>query len=173
MLAGLDLRGVRTIVEYGPGTGVFTRAVVDALGAAGNTRARVVAVELNVAMAERLRDEMRALGGRVEVRHDNALRTPEILRELGEERADVVVSGLGWPSLPASLRRGLIEQTAGLLAGGGSFRTFGYHVGLTMPGAWEFRRLVREKFERVRVSDVVWGNVPPAFVYECDRVPVA
>jgi hypothetical protein len=38
-----------------------------------------------------------------------------------------------------------------------------------MRGAWHFRRTVRSLFSEVTISKVVWGNMPPAFVYRCVR----
>ena len=42
-------------------------------------------------------------------------------------------------------------------------------MGLLMRGAWHFRRTVRRLFSEVTISKVVWGNMPPAFVYRCIR----
>ena len=171
MLEGVDFARVRTVVEYGPGTGVFTDALLAKLDEAWNDRARVIVFELNGEMARRLKDRFGDGAGRVDVRHADALDARRALTEMKLHGADLVISGLGWPSLPAGVRRRLVGQTARILAAGGTFRTFGYHVGLTMPGAWEFRRLVRARFERVEVSRVVWANLPPAFVYRCDIGP--
>lgn len=160
MLDGLDLARVRTVVEYGPGTGVFTRAVLEGLARTGNDTARVIALELNGRLARRLAGELPS----IEVHHASA---DEVETVLAGRHADLIVSGLGWPSLPADLRRSLLERTSRVLAGGGAFRTFGYHVGLLFPGAWEFRRICRERFATVTISPVVWSNLPPAFVYRC------
>lgn len=165
MLEGVDLARARTVVEYGPGTGVFSRAVCRALQAAGNTEARFVALELNARMAAALRSDL----PRAEVHHANADDVEQILGS-GPGSVDFILSGLGWPSLPAGLRRRLLERTHRLLKPGGEFRTFGYHIGLTMAGAWDFRRTVRGLFDEVSISPVVWGNIPPAFVYRCRKV---
>lgn len=85
----------------------------------------------------------------------------------GRGGEDYVVSGLGWPSFSDELRTTMLEGAAAVLKPGGEFRTFGYHFGLTMRGAWHFRREIRRLFKTVEIGRVVWGNLPPAFVYRC------
>ena len=164
MLDGIDLASVRTVVEYGPGTGVFTRHTLAALRAAGNTSFRFVALELNTRLANALHASLPD----IEVHNTNADEVERVLAAKGgAATADLVISGLGWPSLPPAIRASLLERTARILPAGREFRTFGYHIGLTMPGAWDFRRRVRELFAEVTISPVIWGNIPPAFVYRC------
>lgn len=162
MLDRVDLAAVRSIVEYGPGTGVFTRTTLDALDAAGNTTARYLALELNPRMA----DDLRLTLPRVDVRCANAL---DVDRELGPGAGgvDLIISGLGWPSIPVGPRTEILRKTRAMLRRGGRFHTFGYHIGLCMVGAWQFRACVRDLFDNVNISPVVWANVPPAFVYRC------
>lgn len=175
MLKGVDAASLRSIVEFGPGTGVFTRAVLEALRAAGNTDCTFLAIELNPRMADSLRDEFAPLndpasrGPRVTVLNDNALSLDRILRDAGRPHADFILSGLGWPSIPAAIRDGILEKTAAALPPGRQFRTFGYHIGLTLPGAWGFRKTVRRLFSDVTISPIVWRNLPPAFVYTCTK----
>lgn len=178
MLQGLDLSRASTVVEYGPGTGSFTRAVLaqlghdwfaDALlarpgGSAAPTR-RFLAIEFNKSLAESLRREH----PEVTVVHDSAANVESICSSRGvvPSQVDCVISGLGWPGFPDDLRTQILEGTARVLRPGGEFRTFGYHVGLLMRGAWHFRKEVRRLFSEVHIGRVVWGNMPPAFVYRC------
>lgn len=170
MLKGVDLASLNTIVEFGPGTGVFTRAVLDGLRAAGNTAAEFIAIEKNPRMAAALQSDLASIdpaGPRPRIIPGDALDLDAILRDHGRDQADFILSGLGWPSIPGSIRDAILEKTAAALPPGRAFRTFGYHIGLTLPGAWGFRRTVRRLFSRVTISPVVWRNLPPAFVYTC------
>ena len=159
MLAGVDFSRVRTVVEFGPGTGVFTRAVLRRLPEG----ASYTALELNPRMAE----ELGARFPRADVHHANALDIDTVIPDQSEHGVDLIVSGLGWPSIPAKPRRDILEKTRRALAPGGRFHTFGYHIGLCMPGAWDFRARIRSLFDDVSISPVEWRNIPPAFVYRC------
>ncbi len=175
MVRGIDLSQARTIVEYGPGTGTFTRAVLDQIGpgwfeaAAGR---RFIAIEFNKTMAGLLKQQH----PEVTVVNDSAENVEAICTgaDEGNEGAagsvgpvDFILSGLGWPSFNDDFRTRTLEATARVLRPGGEFRTFGYHVGLLMRGAWHFRSEVRRLFRHVEIGRIVWGNMPPAFVYRC------
>src|SRR5579883_2753644 len=53
MLAPIDFGRARTIVEFGPGTGAFTRAIASRLA----SDARYLGIELNAAFVSTLRQE--------------------------------------------------------------------------------------------------------------------
>jgi phospholipid N-methyltransferase len=38
-----------------------------------------------------------------------------------------------------------------------------------MPGGRRFRRLLEANFSRVIATEIVWRNLPPAFVYRCEK----
>jgi len=170
MVEGLDVAHARAIVEYGPGLGTFSKAVIDRIDLAGATwkpgeegGCRFIAIERNERMAELFRQRFPG----VSLFHDDAANVRAICESQGLTSVDYVVSGLGWPSFSDDLRLRILEATAEILKPGGEFRTFGYHVGLLMRGAWHFRSTVRRLFSKVTISEVVWGNMPPAFVYRC------
>jgi phosphatidylethanolamine/phosphatidyl-N-methylethanolamine N-methyltransferase len=178
MVQGLELSRARTIVEYGPGTGTFTRAVLeeigadwfasaltDSIGGAAAPTRRFIAIEFNKAMARLLQEQH----PEVTVVPDSAEHVEAICaaRNVRVGEVDFVLSGLGWPSFDDEFRIRTLEATARVLRPGGEFRTFGYHVGLLMRGAWHFRSEVRRLFRQVEIGRVVWGNMPPAFVYRC------
>lgn len=164
MVQGLSLDRARRVVEYGPGTGVFTRA---AIASAGAERLRSGECELHAfEINPRLAGMLGGLMPDVRIHAESAERVAD---RLGPASVDAVISGLGWPSLPDAVRDGILEATAHVLRPGCEFRTFGYHIGLAFPGAWAFRRLCRKLFSQVTISPVIWRNLPPAFVYRCVR----
>ena len=173
MLKGLDFSTIETVVEYGPGTGVFTRAVMEAMqGTARPRPGRIIAIERNPRMAAALPAQLPSADsdrGTLTVVEADALSVHDVLDREGVEHVDLIVSGLGWPSIPPQPRRAILEHTEDVLRPGSQFRTFGYHIGLCMPGAWDFRSTCRELFERMDISPVVWLNLPPAFVYTCTK----
>lgn len=169
MIEGLDFSAARVVVEYGPGLGTFTDAIVHEIERTAPAPSRpegpcrVVAIERN----ERLAGLLRQRHPNVALYHDDAANVRAICEKEGFDTVDYVVSGLGWPSFTDDLRTRILEATAEVLKPGGEFRTFGYHVGLMMRGAWHFRSTVRRLFSEVTISKVVWANTPPAFVYRC------
>lgn len=180
MIAGLDLSRSGVIVEFGPGTGTFTRAVLEALPAGwlaepgeaharaharADARGRFIAIEFNAALARILHEQY----PQVTIHNDDAANVLTILKKEGLAPAsvDAIVSGLGWPSFSDQQRTRILEGAHAALRPGGELRTFGYHVGLLMRGAWHFRSEVRRLFKEVHISRVVWRNAPPAFVYRC------
>ncbi|HYE03264.1 MAG TPA: methyltransferase domain-containing protein [Phycisphaerales bacterium] len=161
MVEGLDWEGARGVVEYGPGTGAVTEHILANL----RPGARFVAIERNLEMSRLSAERFPA----ARIVNDNAANVRAICQREGIDRVDLVLSGLPWPSFSSRLRTEILRATVDVLRPGGTFVTFGYHVGLLMRGAWHFRRLVEELFSEVTTSDVVWRNVPPAFIYRCRK----
>jgi len=169
MLAGIDFAKVSVVVEFGPGVGTFTRAVLDRLPhgwlASEGGRGRFIAIELSHAMAEMIRREHPG----ITVHTGSAADVVEICKSEGVEpgMVDCVVSGIAWTTLPDGVRTQILESTSRALRSGGEFRTFGYYSGLVLRGAWHLRSELRRLFGDVNMSRAVWANLPPAFVYRC------
>jgi phosphatidylethanolamine/phosphatidyl-N-methylethanolamine N-methyltransferase len=170
MVQGLDLSSARAIVEYGPGTGAFTRAVLEEIGPQwfGDTskgRRQFIAIEHNAQMAQRLQEQH----PEVTVVNASAADVVEVCRRHGVEpgHVDCIISGLGWTAFSDEQRTQMLEATVAVLKRGGRFHTFGYQTGLLIRGAWHFRSEVRRLFRHVRTGRIVWRNLPPAFVYQC------
>lgn len=169
MLEGIDLPACLSIVEFGPGSGVMTRMMLDRLPhgwtASEGGHGRFIAVEFNPRMAELVAHEH----PRAIVATASAADIERICASHGiaPGTLDVVISGLGWASFPPQLTTQILEATARTLRPGGHFRTFAYHIGLLKKNAWHLRSELRRLFGSVEMSRGVWANLPPAFVYRC------
>jgi len=161
MLAPIDFAAARTVVEFGPGTGAFTRAIAARL-APGS---RYLGIELNAAFARELAGTFPGLSF---VQGSVADLLP-ILSAHGIASVDAVVCGLPWATLPTSLQKTVFAAMDRALVPGGVFVTFGYLQSLVLPAAWALRQQLRRNFAEVTRTPVVWGNVPPAFAYICRR----
>jgi phospholipid N-methyltransferase len=159
MVQRVDFDTADVVVEYGPGTGVFTREVVARL----RPRATFLALEPNPEMAGVLR---RKLPG-VQVYEDSAARVEHYVRLHARAHVDAVISGLPWAFFPGPVQDEILDPTVRLLRPGGVFSTFAYVHGLALPSAVRLRRSLKSRFSRVEVSPVTWLNVPPAIVYWC------
>lgn len=157
----LDWDRVECVVEYGPGTGVVTEEIARRLR--GHTRFFAIERDPELAAITRRRCPS------VEVIEDCVTRIPELCRERGIGKVDAILSGLPWASFPPTLSSQILDATFEVLPEGGRFATFAYWQGLLLPGARNFRKLLKEHFSSVERTRTAWRNLPPAFVYQCAR----
>ncbi|MCE5266825.1 MAG: methyltransferase domain-containing protein [Planctomycetaceae bacterium] len=164
--------GPRKILEVGPGTGAVTRHIVRGMAPGDH----LDLVELNdtfVAQLERRFQadaEFRAVAERAQVRHCPVESLP------GEDRYDVIVSGLPLNNFSVAEVEHLLSVLCGRLAPKGTLSFFEY---IAIRSA---RALVSGASERARLRgigramdslldkhqihrDAVWLNVPPAWVH--------
>lgn len=148
------------IVEFGPGTGVFTAKILEKKPA----EAVFFAIELNADLAAATRKRCPA----VPVYNDCAANTPRYLKEHGLTACDCIICGLPWAAFSEELQDKLLATIMEILRPDGRFLTFAYLQGLLLPAGWRFRRKIQSHFTDVTTTKTVWRNVPPAFVY-CAR----
>jgi phospholipid N-methyltransferase len=147
ILDRMDLAGRRVIVEYGPGTGPFTRALLDRL----SPDSRLVLIESNPEFAgilHRLGDP------RVRLFQAGA---QEVARLLGPGRADYVLSGIPFSHFDDVLRSRILEDTRAILAPGGAFLAYQSSARLRGP--------LERVFSSVRVTLEPF-HIPPLVVFE-------
>ncbi len=150
-----------TVVEFGPGTGVFTTEIVKRL----RPEAKYLGLEINPLFADHLRQEFPNL----DIYGRSATEVGDCLCSAGCGKADAIISGLPWAAFPDQLQDDILNAVASVLPEGGSFATFAYIHGLMLPAARRFRQKLHKMFRVVETSPVAWRNVPPAFVYRCVR----
>ena len=149
MLDMADIQRVKSIVELGAGTGVFTREILARL----RQDARVVALERDPRLAGLLSERFQ--DPRLEVKCGSA---EDLNSYLDGMTVDVVVSGLPFSSLKSDVRARILEQVVQALAPEG--------VALVLQYTPFIQRQLRRLFPSVkrRVSPL---NVPPAFLFAC------
>jgi len=162
MIEQINFERVRVIVEYGPGTGAFTRQVLKHLHP---NRTIFFGLELN----EHMNRIACAQVPEIPIFQDSASEIRKYLRQFGVKHADAVISGLPWAAFPESLQDEILYETQAGLRKGGVFSTFAYLHGLVLPSGIRFRSKLKQHFSEVKISPVVWGNVPPAIVYWCKK----
>ncbi|WP_246114494.1 class I SAM-dependent methyltransferase [Rubripirellula tenax] len=151
----------RNIVEFGPGTGVFTEAVLKRKHA----DAKFFAIERSADLAQRTRE--RCPG--VTVYEDSVANVVDLCRKESIDQVDAIVCGLPWASFSDLLQMEIMDAMLEVLAPGGQFATFAYWQGVVLPAGMRFSRRLRKTFPHVERSHTVWKNLPPAFVYRCVR----
>lgn len=159
MVRGCDLKNARTVVEFGPGTGAFTRLVLRRIG----KQTTFFAMELDSEQARRLKERFPEL----HVYNDSAETIQRYLTRHDRKKADYIISGLPWGNMPAKVQERILDAVLASMAPEGTFTTFAYIHACWLPTALHFRKRLKEHFAEVKTSRIIWKNTPPAFVYRC------
>lgn len=152
--------GATRVAELGAGTGVFTRALLDA----GIKPSQLLVVEINPRLAQFLRERFEG----VTIACADARHLDTLVGEQGEAadgKLDAVVSGLGMLSMSSELRCEIMRAAFAALGERGRFIQFTY--GPVSP----VRRRERDALGvRVRRAGFAVRNLPPANVYVYERL---
>jgi phospholipid N-methyltransferase len=159
MVDWFDWDTARGIVEYGPGTGVFTEGIVRRL----HKDASFFAIERSTQLAAITRQRCPTAA----VHEQSAADVKSLCQDAGMEQVDAIICGLPWASFPESLQASILDATLDVLRPGGQFATFAYWQGVVLPAGMRFSRRLRSNFQTVERSPTVWRNLPPAFIYRC------
>ena len=153
------------VLELGPGTGAFTGAVSDALGEDG--KGGYLGVEINPRFHEQLTAKFPGL--RFELASASEFDFGSAGENGSEMVFDSVVSGLPWAGFETELQTAILDNVIPQIKEGGTFTTFAYTgLHLRAPGR-SFRKLLNERFSKVRRTRTIFLNLPPAFVYVAQK----
>jgi len=161
MVAEMGIAQAEAVLEYGPGTGVFTEYILRGM----KPGSRFAAIELNPRFAEVFKQRYPS----VTLFQDSVANARAICDLAGMSSVDCIVSGLPWATFSQAMQVTFLDEMMRVLKPGGIFTTFGYVHALMLGPAKTFAGLLPNYFTTVSKSDVVWLNVPPAFVYRCRR----
>jgi phospholipid N-methyltransferase len=146
MLDPLDWRSTRLFVEYGPGVGTFTQAILDRLP----PDATLIAIDLNLDFVAYL--EAAFPDPRLRVIHGSAADVRRFIKEAGHAHADYVLSGIPFSTLPAGVGDLICAETHDALRPGGAFLIYQY--------SRYVRRFLDPLFAQVS-DELEWRNIPP------------
>ncbi len=168
MVAWFDWNHTDVVVEFGPGTGVFTSEILRSK----REQTKFFAIEQNPDFARHLAERFPHVTTYCEsVAHVPRLCAQEGLAggNEGGGAIDAIVCGLPWASFGVTLQDQLLAATVESLRPGGRFATFAYLQGVLLPAGKRFARKLQQAFDKVEKSRVVWRNLPPAFIYRCTK----
>lgn len=157
--SAIGLENASMVAELGPGTGVITAEICRKL----KCGATLAAVELDEHLAEGIEERFSS----IKVFRGCASQLDSMLSSQSLPRADIVISGLPFAVFPDELQENILNGVVRSLVPGGTFATFAYLQGCILPAGIRFRRKLESVFSEVTTSNVVWNNMPPAFVYRC------
>lgn len=171
--------GPKRILEVGPGTGPFTRAVLAALKPGDEFHI----VEINNDFAQRLEARIlhpfRKANADIHVKlHHESIERADL-----DGRFDFIVCGLPFNNFPPDLVRSIFRRLMDLLADGGELAYFEYAGVRVMKGPLVGPK-GRQKLKQIRMTgkvlrrrhdgrcEIVLANVPPAMAYRLKRATV-
>jgi phospholipid N-methyltransferase len=146
MLDPVDWRSTRLFVEYGPGVGTFTQAILDRLP----PDATLIAIDLNLDFVAYL--EAAFPDPRLRVIHGSAADVRRFIKEAGHAQADYILSGIPFSTLPAGMGDLICAETHAALRPGGAFLIYQY--------SRYVRRFLDPLFAQVS-DELEWRNIPP------------
>ena len=161
IVEGLDLRNANAVLEYGPGTGIFTEFVLREL----KPGAKFAAIELNAHFAKSFKQRYPD----VLLFQDSVTNVENLCHRAGVQSVDCIVSGLPWATFSEALQVECLDAMMRVLKPGGRFVTFCYVHSQALVASRRFAMRLPKYFKTVSKSPVVWMNFPPAFVYRCRR----
>ena len=164
MLDGISLTQAKTVVELGPGTGVFTREIMKRIP----DPCRFLSIEKNPQFAQELQ-KSDGLTPLTEIIEGDAGNLGDLLKERNLEKVNVVISGLPWAAFPGPLQEKVLNQVSERLSSNGYFVTFAYGGIHLLPKARAFRKELENHFSKISRTRTVWRNLPPAFAYQCRK----
>jgi phospholipid N-methyltransferase len=156
MLRPVDWETTRLFVEYGPGVGTFTRPILDRLG----PDAKLVTIDTNAEFTSYLRESID--DPRLIPVTGSAAEVEKILADRDLGKADYVLSGLPFSTLPPGVGDAIAKATAKVVRPGGAFLVYQFSP--------KVRDFIAPHFERIE-RGFEWINVPPATLFWAYREP--
>ena len=167
MVAPLQERPQRVIVEFGPGTGVITRELLRLLAPDGI----LLAFEISPRFVKYLRDTIR--DPRLQVVPAGAETATAEFRQRGIDQVDAVVSSLGIALMDAESADAIFRPLLPHLEDGGIITQYQYVSRVRLSGGrverFDVGDFLGQYFHHVE-SQLVLMNFPPAFAFTCRSV---
>jgi phosphatidylethanolamine/phosphatidyl-N-methylethanolamine N-methyltransferase len=154
MLNHLPLKQSKVIVELGPGTGVFTERILRDMG----KDAHLIVVELNDAFFLQLKQKFQH--ERCHLVHGSATDIKEILKNLGFDSADLIISSLPLAMIPKEISQKILKESVETLTPGGKYVQYQYSI--------HSMNALKAQFKQVKLNFTPL-NLPPAFIFTCSN----
>jgi phospholipid N-methyltransferase len=150
MLAPVDWANTKLFVEYGPGVGTFTRPILERLA----PDATLITIDTNADFTAYLKADID--DERLIAVTGSAADVEKIISAHGFEKADFIVSGLPFSTLPSGVGDAIGAATGRVVRPGGAFLVYQFSP--------KVRDFIAPHFERLD-RGFEWWNVPPATLF--------
>jgi phosphatidylethanolamine/phosphatidyl-N-methylethanolamine N-methyltransferase len=146
----IDFSTAKVIVELGPGTGVFTSELLKR----ANRDCKIILFELNDVFYDILKQKFK--DDRLTVLKRSAEDVEAVLKDMGIQEADAVLSSLPLTVIPDKIKKRIVIRSYNILKEGGIYVQYQYSLNA--------KKLLEMKFGKLEMG-FVGINIPPAFVY--------
>jgi phospholipid N-methyltransferase len=153
MLDPIHFDKAHCIVEYGPGTGVFTHKLLEKM----NSNATLLVFEINPAFYEDLK---KINDNRLIIINDSAEKLDFYLKENRFTKADYIISSLPFAVIPDKVVDGILNNSERFLSDKGKYIQYQYSLNALSKLKSIFKK-VETKF--------TFLNLPPAFIFICSK----
>ncbi|MBU3877253.1 methyltransferase domain-containing protein [Faecalicatena sp. AGMB00832] len=155
MVAPIQFENCRCIVEFGPGTGVFTDEVIAQKG----EDVVFILIEQNQEFWRKLHQRYQ-FKKNVHVVHGDASDIGLYLKKYHQQKADYIISGLPFASLPKAASQSILAAIKTTIGESGRFITFQYTM---------FKKSMFLHWFELEKTTYELLNFPPAFVLEMKK----
>ncbi|MFS0783219.1 class I SAM-dependent methyltransferase [Bacillus sp. 1P06AnD] len=153
MIERINFKKAKYIVEYGPGTGVFTEKLIKNK----ESKTVILLVENNKEFYSLLNEKYKEEEN-VFIVCGSAENIEQYLREYDIPYVDYVISGLPFSSLPTNVSNNILVNTTNILKEDGRFITFQYT---------KFKKAFINQFFTKIEQEREYRNFPPAYIFSC------
>ena len=153
MIEPIDFKIAKNIVEFGPGTGVFTENILKKR----NRDTKVLIIENNEKFYTQLKNRFNNMEN-LYIIHGSAENVIEHMKEFNIKKADYIVSGLPFASLPLKTSQSILRNAKEALSERGSLITFQYTL--------LKKKIFMQHFKNISITKE-YKNIPPAHVFCC------
>ena len=150
MLDPVDWANTKLFIEYGPGVGTFTQHILQRLA----PDATLLTIDTNADFTAYLNGKF--TDSRLEAVTGSAASVRKIMADRGFEKADFILSGLPFSTLPPGIGPKIAKETAEALRPGGAFLVYQFSP--------KVRQFIAPYFNRID-KGFEWRNVPPATLF--------
>lgn len=158
MIEKINFKKAKYIVEYGPGTGVFTEKLINKR----DPQTVILLVENNKNFYSLLKEKYKE-EDRIFIEYGSAEKIERYLRKYRIPYVDYVISGLPFASLPKNVSNEILLNTTKILKEDGLFITFQYT---------KIKKAFFNQFFTKIDMTKEYRNFPPAYIFSCTTLKI-
>lgn len=151
MAEQINYQSANTIVELGPGTGPYTKLILDRK----KEQTRYIAFEKNNDMKKILKNKFNG----IEI-YSKAEEMTDVFEKNNIKDINYIISGLPFTVLEKNIRESILEQIYNNLEVNGKFITYQYSLDLY--------KYLKQKYANVKIKFIPI-NIPMAYIYICTK----